>query len=168
MINDGDLLRVPGLTGVGKTDRRHRTKNRSYHARTPQPNYSEFEGTQYVDRPEGRQYRIPRTTSKIVDMLGGTDPRTTRDRIMWVRLPIRRGGATIQPPQIGDRLQLYQLRTQRRAQCVVDETYFGPKAATGYIRVGQFTLAPNPAVDPSQWTPYLPGRGPRRSRNDPP
>ncbi len=158
-----DPLLSEGLVGVDPARKRvHRYKNvsASYHARTPQPNYSEFGNAKFVDRPHGRQYRIAKVTDRTIGLLGGANPRTSRSRILWVRLPIRKGGSRIDQPQQGERLKLYEVKTQRPATCVVDQTFFAPRAATGYVRVSSFAIAPNPAVDPSQWTQYLPGKGP--------
>lgn len=161
-----DPLLDTRLVGVEPPRRQRRKRfhdvRQAYHARTPQPNYSEFGKAEFVDA-HGRHYKIPPTDEQVLRLLAGTDPRTTSTRILWIRLPIRKGGSHMESPRQGDRLRLYQLRSQREATCLVEQNFMGPRAATGYLRVTSFVVSVNPSVNPSEWKPQLPGQGPRKT-----
>lgn len=151
---------------VDQRDRSRRGRaDPTYETKNPHPNYHEFGRAQFVDQL-GRQYRIAKQGEGVRAARGEIVPDISDTQLLYVRLPIRKGGSSLAQPQPGDRLILYQLRTQRSGHALVEESYFSARAATGTIRVRHFVLG-NPVADPSQWKHLLPRGGlSRRGKRD--
>lgn len=167
--NSIELPGVPAVRLRSTRDARERraglsARAQEYRAKTPQFNYSEFTqvGAQYYDS-EQRQYRLAMgsnparatlvargvirtkriyrpshymTLGLLQDEFDGLGLGT---QMLHMKLPIALRGRGAFPRQ-GDRLQLYQPRSQTTLTCRVRSVYYQANASTGYAIVDNTVL----------------------------
>lgn len=134
-----------------------------YHAKTPNPNYSEFV-PQFVDR-HGREYAVARTGSFLEDVADDVDnasytdpPRSGTKRmgrlLMWLRMPIHQRHSEQLPDPVGENLVLYHVATQVVCRAKTDGVFVTARARTGYMFVRDF-VSEGQTGTPGAYEPWL-------------
>ena len=168
--NDKDFSDTKYLTKKEKAYRRklykRPPKNKKasiiYHSQTPQPNYSEFKKPEFIEIPNGRQYKIARGKDAQIFIDNGTisnpAPKTFSldtkfnygNQVLWIRIPINTKKKVLFPNPGRDTLTLYHINTQVICNCSVEKEFNKPRAATGYVIVKGFT-SNGQVADPSEY-----------------
>jgi len=135
-----------------------------YHAKTPQPNYSQFGKARFVDT-FGREYKIGK--GKIVDNLIESgemifskfdDPPLDKTvgwgtQVCWIRIPITLRGTVQMPEPENEEITLYHPHTQVLIKATTGGMFNYPRAKTGYVILKNFTSF-GQVPDPSKFS-YL-------------
>lgn len=130
-------------------------KSHRYAAKTPEPNYSEFNKllkrkNVYVDLL-GREYIL--ASGAMRDKFVGQGIITSPDfrepdptsiesvgsLVFWIRIPIKLRGHTPFPEPSGEKLTLYYPKDQILCRAITDGVFYsGPKKKTGYVVLREF------------------------------
>ena len=135
----------------------------SYHARRPEPNYSQFQA-EYVDH-HGREYALARTgdlleaqtdvQNEIYDTPPLTGAVSVKRLLLWLRMPINQRHTVSLPEPDGEKLVLYYVAAQVLCTAKTDGVFVdGPRARTGHVFVRNFETH-GQASDPGAFEPWL-------------
>lgn len=136
-----------------------------YHARTPEPNYSQFQA-EYVDS-KGREYAFARRGAFLAaqgddvdnSRFGGVPPRSgsvkVKRLLLFLRMPISHRWQVPLPTPVGEKLELYHVATQVLCEAKTDGVFVAsPRGRTGHVFVNDFESM-GQVADPMPYEPWL-------------